>query len=204
MKSKFNRIMFFLGVFLLILVVLSTSSRKKEAGGTMDNIITLPSLPQPIAMEVALITSAGQSTDTYIVRDIANQLMIRNFFMPQAKGADIADIKTIVFVVGYSPTGIKLTGTSYLNEKKRVEQLLNESRSKKLAVITVYAGGKERRGEKTDELLKLTVADSDYLIATQKANYDNYLSQLAKNNHIPLTLVNGINDISEPFISAFR
>lgn len=168
------------------------------------NILLLPSLPKPIAKEYALITSAGQSTDAYIVSDIANQLMIHNYFMPQANASDLKGIKTVVFVVGYSPFGKELHGTDNEGEQKRITELLKKAKEDKLAVITVYIGGKQRRNDETDALLKLICPYTNYLISTREADRDNFLSELTTENRIPLTLVGEVKDVEEPFASAFR
>ncbi|MFL0267353.1 DUF6305 family protein [Candidatus Clostridium radicumherbarum] len=168
------------------------------------NVLLLPSLPMPIAKEYALITSAGQSTDSYILNDISNKLMIHSYFMPQANTTDLDGINSIVFVVGYSSQGEKLSGISYENEKSRITELLKKASEKKLAVISIYIGGKERRDIKSEELLNLIVPISNYLIGTKDADYDGFLSKLAKKSSIPLTLINGVNNLSEPFASAYR
>jgi len=171
---------------------------------TEANVLLLPSLPMPIAKEYALITSAGQSTDSYILNDISNKLLIHSYFMPQAKVTDLDGISSIVFVVGYSSIGEKLGGISYENEKSRIAGLLKKALEKKLSIITVYIGGNEHRDIKSDELLSLIVPKSNYLIGTKDADYDGFLSSLAKRSTIPLTLTNGVNNLSEPFASAYR
>lgn len=163
-----------------------------------------PSLPRPIAKEVVLITSAGQSTDTYMIKDIANKLMIHNFFMPQAKKADLEDINSVIVVVGYSGIGEKLHKISFKEEKRRVNKLLEAATEKNLPIITIHLGGGLRMDDKSYELLKLTAEKSDYIIALVSANDKNQLSDLAKELDIPLTLVKSVKDISEPFASAFR
>lgn len=188
-----------LAIFILIVLINTGCEHKNKTG-----VWTLPSLPRPIADEGVLITSAGQSTDTYIIENIANQLMIHNLFMPQAQESDLEDIKTLVIVVGYSPIGMKSRGISYNEEKKRISRLLDKSEDKNLTVLTLYIGGKQRRGPQTDELLELISSKTDYLIGLREANYDNFLVDLAKKYDLPLTLVKGVNDIREPFASAFR
>lgn len=194
---------FILVILTVLIIVFAINSKVFEEKKEM-NILLLPSLPKPIAKEYVLITSAGQSTEAYIVNDIANKLMIHNYFMPEAKEADLEGINTLVFVVGYSPVGENLHGISNEDEKNRIRELLEKSKKDNLEVITVYISGKERRDKKTDELLSLICPETDYLIGTRGANYDSFLSELAKNNKIPLTLINGVNDIAEPFASAFR
>lgn len=199
MNSKWKKAVL-LELFLILCInMLGGCGKANES-----DITSIPGLPRPIAKEGVLITSAGQSTDTYIVKDIANQLMIHNYFMPQAKSDDLQDINTIVFVVAYSPIGEKLHSTSFSDEKERIERLVEKSRIDNLTVITVLIGGKQRRNDRTDELLKLICKRTDYLISVREANSDNFLSKLAEENNIQITLVKSVNDISEPFASAFR
>lgn len=191
-------------ILLLILIILSAIIGTSCFNETTYDIDTIPGLPQPIAKEPVLITSAGQSTDTYIIKDIANELMIHNFFMPQAKEKDLENIKTIVFVVSYSSIGEKLHDTNFEKEKDRIEKLLKKADHMNLTIITIFAGGKQQRVPKADELLCLIIPYSDYLIATKEANSDLMLSNQANNNNIPLTLVKEVRDITEPFASSFR
>ncbi len=165
---------------------------------------TLPSLPRPIAEERVLITSAGQCTDAYIVAEIANDLMIHNYFMPQVRNADMLNVKSMVVVAGYSPVGMKSNGISFDSEKERLKLLLENARSKGQTVLIVFIGGKERRGSKTDELLRLIAPKGDYIIGLKEANYDGFLTTLARENMLPVTLVKEVDDIREPFTSAFR
>lgn len=199
MRSKLFRVVLITAVVVSSILIGIRKEQKNEV-----NAFILPNLPRPIAKEAVLIASAGQSTDIYIIKDIANQMMIRNYFMPQAKESDLEDINTLVFVIGYSPIGAQLQGISYEDEKERVEKLLEKAENKDITVLTVFIGGKQRRGQNTDELLELISSHTDYLIGLSDSNYDNLLSELAKDNDIPLTLVKGVNDISGPFASAFR
>lgn len=168
------------------------------------NILLLPSLPKPIAKEYALITSAGQSTDAYIVKDIANTLLIHNYFMPQASSDDLKGINTVIFVVGHSPFGKKLHGLDNEGEKKRITQILEASKKDNITVLTIYIGVKKHREKEVDEMLSLICPYTDYLISTKEADYDNFLSEIASKNKIPISLVSKVNNISEPFASAFR
>ncbi|MDF2531468.1 MAG: hypothetical protein K0Q65_1049 [Clostridia bacterium] len=199
MKIKPFKIIMLIALFLILIVNVAIFEKKKAV-----NVLSLPSLPKPIAKEYALITSAGQGTEAYIINDIANKLMIHNYFMPQAEVSNLDITSTLVFVVGYSSIGEKLHGISYEVEKQRILDLVNKSREENLVILTIYIGGKQQRDKKTEELLSIIIPESDYLIGTKEANNDGFLSELAKGNKIPLTLVNGVKDISEPFASAFR
>jgi hypothetical protein len=187
-------------LFIVFIIWLSYNANQRD----YKKDSSIPSLPQAIGKETVLITSAGQSTDTYIVKDIANKLRIHNFFMPQAVEPDLEGINTVVFVVGFSEYGEKLHGVTFESEKQRVESLLKSLKKNQVTIISVYLGGKHRRNLNTDTLLKMTCSESQYLIATVSADEDNYLSNLSNEYNIPLTLVEDVKNISEPFASAFR
>lgn len=199
MKQKiFRSILLVILLILLILINMPFKCKNESI------IFTLPSLPRPIAKEPIIITSAGQSTDTYIIHDISNQLMIRSFFMPQARDEDIKEADTIVFVVGYSSLGMKFQKISYEDEKKRIENLVKKAKDNNLAILAIALGGEQPCDNKNEELLRLICINSDYLIGLRKSGNENILNELSKGWDIPLTLVNKITDITEPFASAFR
>lgn len=191
-----------LGVLLAVIFITWLSYHAEQQTSQKNN--SVPSLPRAIGKETVLITSAGQSTDTYLVKDIANKLLIHNFFMPQAVEPDLEGINTVVFVVGFSELGERLHEITFEEEKRRVESLLKNLRENKMTVITVYLGGKHRRNANTDALLEMTCKDSQYIIATLSADEDDFLSEISRKYQVPFTLVRNIKDISEPFASAFR
>jgi len=198
MKQRIIRITLLISLFVLLIFVNMPLMDKNKT-----KTYTLPGLPRPIAEEPVIITSAGQSTDTYIIRDVSNQLMIRSFFMPQARSADLKEAKTIVLVVGYSSLGTKLQSKSYEEEKMRIEKLIEKAKENNSTILTVVMGG-EQSHNNTEELLRLIGTQSDYMIGLRESSNESILTELAKERDIPLTLVSGVNDISEPFASAFR
>ena len=169
-----------------------------------QDLQNMPSLPKPIAEEMVLITSAGQSTDTYIIKDIANKLMIHNYFMPQASTLDLDDIKSVVFVVGYSKIHETLFDTDYESEIARIEKLIKACNELDLKIITVFIGGDHRNDTYTLSMLDYIGSNSDYIITTADGDKDQSLYKLANSLKIPITIVNKLDDISEPFASAFR
>lgn len=186
----------------LIILIIAAIVPMRE--NTNAKTFTLPVLPRPIAKTPVAIISAGQNTDTYIVRDIANQLMIRSFFMPQARDIDIEEMNSLVFVVGYSSLGEKLQNISREEEKDRIGILLQKADEKKLTVITIALGGEYNYEEKTDELLELIGEHTDYLIGIKGSINEGTLAKIAKAREIPLTLAGDVKEISGPFASAFR
>lgn len=186
-----------IGVFVILLLSIGAPNRQSD----LEN---MPSLPRPIAQETILITSAGQSTDTYIVKDIANKLMIHNYFMPQATTLDLDEINTIVFVVGYSRMSEKLYNLDFEAEEERLKNLLDKGLQQNMSLITIYIGGDYRYDEDSSTLLELICSKSDYIIATADTSSNQALHQISKTYNIPLTIVQRLTDITEPFASAFR
>lgn len=199
MNIKLQRSLLLFVLILLVFFLFLKSESVYYARNT-----TIPSLPRPIAKEIVLITSAGQSTDTYIVKDIANKLMLHNYFMPQATGFDLEGIQSILVVVGYSDVSEKLGQFSFDEEKERINDLLKLAKIYDKEIITVYIGGKQRRTEETDALLDIVIPKSHYIISTLEGDYDEKLIQASRHYNIPITLVERIGNISEPLASAFR
>lgn len=164
MKSNILKFIVFICMLIILAVLASTSKVQVN-----DDIYALPSLPRPIAKDKVLITSAGQSTDTYIVKDIANKLMIHNFFMPRAKDVDLEGINTVVFVVGYSAIGENLHDLTY-KEEKRIEGLIQKLKYKDITIITMFIGDREGKNKETDEFLDLTCKYANYVIGTKNNN----------------------------------
>ncbi|GAB6109624.1 DUF6305 family protein [Fusibacter bizertensis] len=174
---------------------------------TTDNsarISTNASNIQPISNEMLLITSAGQSTDTYILQDIANDLRLNNLFMPQATSNDLEDVSAIIIVVGYSDIGLKIQEKSYEDEYRRIKTLIEDGHQSHIPVVAVYLGGSERRNTKTDDLIKITCTNADYIICTNDGNHDDYIGKIAESNTITISLIESINDLTKPLALVFR
>jgi hypothetical protein len=161
-------------------------------------------LSQPIAKETILVTSAGQSTETYILQDIVNGLRLSHLFMPQAYSSDLEGIASVVISVGYSEIGERLLKQSFTQEKQRFNTLIDKAKDLNIPIITVYLGGSGRRNTHTDALLKYAIEHSSYVIATEEGNLDGYISRLTDDFNCPLALVKHIKDISDSLASAYR
>lgn len=161
-------------------------------------------LPHPMAKEKILITSAGQSTDTYIIKNIANELMLHNYFMPRAETVDLELVRSTVVVVGYSAIGEMLNDSSYKGEVQRVKKFIESVKEADMPIIMVYIGSKERRNPKTDYLLKIVGEESSFIISTHDGDYDEFISRIASEKNIPLSLVGDIQEIKAPFASLYR
>ena len=199
-SSIFIIIMSLLLVIVLTGVLSTDQFRQSEESGNYQ----FRALPRPIAKEPILITSAGQNTDSYIVKDIANQLMMDNYFAPKATDASLEGMSSVVMVIGYSDASLRLKDMTYQEELARVEVLLEQIKARDLSLVTVYLRGNEMLNHAHRELLEVSAANSEYLIIVDDGDSHRYFSELAQTQSIAITIVSDITEVSEPFVSAFR
>lgn len=197
-KSYFlkNTLGFILGILLTSMVIWLLSDEQ-------DTVNNQPVyLSQPIASEKILITSAGQSIDTYIIKDVANDLLLENVFIPSAEVSDLEGVNSIVIVVAHSDIGEVLHNIDHENEYARVEQLIEEANSKDLPIIGVYIGGKMRSNKKTNQLIDLVFSSSTYNIVAGEA--DSQTTKLSRESEVPMIYIANLQQIKGPFSSLFR
>lgn len=197
--SKFRKMIFFL--IGLSMVFMTTLLFPTES--SLNPILATYSL-SALKDKTVLITSAGQSTDTYILQDIANELRLHNLFMPQATSVDGENTHSLIIVAGYSKVGLNLHNKTFLEEEQRVASLIEEAQVSKVPIITIYLGGKERRSSETDYLIQSLIPKSNYVITTYSGDHDKLLSTLAKEYNVPISIMNKTLDMTEPLASVFR
>lgn len=195
--KKVNILSFIVIVIIVVLLVILPFDRRNEE-------TSFRALPRPIGSEPLMITSAGQSTDIYVVKDIANKLMIDNYFMPLATFEEIGDVNSAVIVIGYSEIGIRLNDLAFEEEKKRVENLVQEIKKRNISLVTVYLRGSQMLSTENKDLLNLVIDYTDYLIVTEENGDNSYFEELSSKVKIPITIVDNVNEVSEPFVSVFR
>lgn len=161
-------------------------------------------LPRPISLEPLLITSAGQSTDSYIIKDIANQLRLDNYFIPRASKEQLQDMSSVVMVVGFSEVGMHLNEMDIEEEYERVSALLEDIETNELTLTTVYLRGEQMLSKESESLLKMAMNASDYAIVVEDSGNGRVFAEMADQADIPLTIVESITEVSEPFVSVFR
>lgn len=71
-------------------------------------------------------------------------------------------------------------------------------------IIGIFIGDKQRRDKQTDQLLTTLVSDLNYLIATESGNFDGFLYKITEESHVPLTIIDKVDSLSEPLVSIFR
>jgi hypothetical protein len=134
-----------------------------------------------------LLTSIGQSADVAIVKVRLNaQLKLGFEYKPTAQPPDLVGIKTLVVVLGFSTKGLGAAGLDMASEMARTRALLKAARARGVQVLAMHTGGAGRRGQTSDDLIKLVVPDADCTIVVASGNRDRLFNQLAAGRHAPV------------------
>lgn len=187
---------FLLGVAVSISIIFILDNNENE-------VVSQPLyLSQPIASEKLLITSAGQSISTYIMKDVANDLLLENTFKPSADVSDLEGVDSLVIVVGHSDIGEDLHNIDHQEEYGRIEELIKQAHEAQLPIIGIYIGGKQKNHQKTNQLLELVFSNSTYNIVTNE-EYP-LIKNLFDDKKLPIIYVDNVKEIKGPFLSFFR
>lgn len=157
-----------------------------------------PSFEQPV-----LISSAGQSADVTLAGMLFKKLKLNYKVVNLAKPSDLANIKTLVIVPGFSSKGLGAAGISREDEMKRVQDLISSANKKKIKIVMLHIGGNARRGNQSDDFNKLAAESSSYMIVVSQADEDKFFSSISKKLKIPITLVDKIALASDPLNKIF-
>ncbi len=150
------------------------------------------------AKEPVLITSAGQSADTQMVKVLADRLKIGVKLNPLAGPEGIQGVKSVIIVIGGSTKGMGAAGIDANKEVARIQQVLVKAKEMNVPIIGMHIGGKARRGDLSDRFINLVAPRSSYLIVVKEGDPDDLFSKTASSNRIPIALVNKISEAQEP------
>lgn len=163
-----------------------------------------PNLPAPVGEGPILITSAGQAVDGQIVSLMAKRLHLEADYRPRALATDLYAYNTIIFTVGYSPTGVHETFRTLEDETIRLKRMVIYALEQDIPIIILHLGGSTREDVYTYELFKELAPYSEYFIGLRSMNPEGDFIKLIKQEHVPITLVKNLNQMLTPLNSAFR
>ena len=150
------------------------------------------------AKEPAMVTSAGQSADTQMVKVLMDKNKIAHQFSPMGGGEDLQKAKSLIIVIGGSTKGMGAAGIDADKEASRIQKLLAKAKDLKIPVIGVHVGGKARRGDLSDRFINIVLPQASYLVVVKEGDSDEIFSKGASKQNIPIVLVNRIADAQEP------
>jgi predicted nuclease of predicted toxin-antitoxin system len=158
-----------------------------------ENIKYYPA--QPVA-----ITCPGQNPDGLMVKVVLEKENVDFFYHPFLEAENLETYPTIFISVGHSCKGVGAAGMDFDSELQRSKDLIEEARAKNKFIILTHFGGKNRREERSDKLLKVVAPYADYMIISKSSNFDNYFSAIAMKYNIPLAEADNLSQI-KPIIS---
>lgn len=148
-----------------------------------------------------LLTSAGQSADVTMASTLLKKAQIESTVKPLAQPSDLAGIRTLVIVAGYSSKGLGAAGISRSDEMARVKALLGAAAKAKIRVLTMHLGGAARRGSQSDDFNQVAAESASYLLVVKGGDDDQFFSDIARTKKIPLDIVDKISSAVVPLQS---
>ena len=144
-----------------------------------------------------LVTSVGQSSDARIVKvlfQIKAKIPVDLEMMPNPDEIDLAKYKTIVAAIGGSNKGLGAAGVDVNSEIERAKKLLEKAKELKIPVVVMHTGGIERRGEISQPFIEIVLPYADSIIVKADGNQDQFFTNAAETNKIPIKEVDKLGD----------
>jgi hypothetical protein len=184
-----------------------------------------------------LTTSAGQSPDVTTVNIVAEEAGIKYDYcdVPTVKllkaGVGLAGeesketgfhveiytdlekfpegtpYKTVIFAIGASLKGMGASGLTVDKEVKRLKEIIDYCKEKKIFIIGVHVGGQSKRGapgSDNEKMIDAVAPFTDYLIVTGDSNKDGRFDKIAKEKEIPLTQIKYALDLVDILKQVFQ
>lgn len=165
----------------LVLVVLMTAIAVMIGGAHV-----IAKEPQhPIYM-----TTCGQGPDAMMLDVLLNKVMgLTVKYNTILKAEECADMKTLIFVAGYSGKGMTAASINDVGEEARVKGLVELARKNEAYIMIVHMGGTTRRGASSDKFTEMAGITADLFIVIPDSNNDGYFNKLAAAKNAKLTIV---------------
>jgi hypothetical protein len=158
----------------------------------------------PLFEQPVLITSAGQSADVQIASVQARKAGLQTVLVKAAGPKDLAQVKSLVLVLGASLKGLGAAGLDTAKERARVDILMAEAKAKGIPVLLLHLGGEARRGDLTDQMAAAYMPAARMAIIVKSGNKDGLFTRLSKDNNVPLREIEKTLDLVEPLKQAFK
>jgi len=159
----------------------------------------MPRFEQPF-----LITSAGQSADVQIAGVLAKRAGLTSTLSKGATEKDLANIKTLVLVIGVSMKGLGAAGLDLGQETERVKGLIDAAHGHNIPLLCLHLGGEARRGTLTDKMITSFLPFARMAIVVKSGNTDGLFTRICEEKNIPLLEVERTADAVEPLLQAFK
>ncbi len=153
-----------------------------------------------------LLTSGGQSADPQLVKTLLTRENIAFDYAPLATAASLEGKGTLLIVLGGSSKGLGAAKISAEQESARISALLKAAKEKKIPVLAMHIGGKNRRGALSDEFNRIGAAGADEVIVVTGGNEDGLFTTIASEHKTTIREAAKIADLGpmlrEKFVPA--
>lgn len=161
-------------------------------------VISLAVIPNgvvaaPTPGKPALITSAGQSTDGLILKQVLTDRATKETvpYIQMADAKDLSGIRTLIVAVGVSNKGLGAAGVDFDKEISRVRSVLNEAKKNDCYIILAHIGGTARRDSTSDQMSKLVASYAHKIVIVNDSNQDAFFTKLGAERRISVISVEG-------------
>jgi hypothetical protein len=151
-----------------------------------------------------LISSAGQSADVKLVKMLAQRQKLNATTVLMAKATDLAGMKTLIIVPGFSSKGLGAAGVSQQEEFDRVQALVKAADEMKIPIVLIHIGGNARRKGQSDSFNQLVADHSKCMIVVKQGDEDGFFTNISKGKKIPMTIVDKIAETEIPIGNLFK
>ena len=150
-----------------------------------------------------LVTSLGQSLDAFQVQLAVRRAGIKYKYDPRAEVDQLDGVKTLFLAVGASLKGFGDAGITIKDELARASHLLDAAKSRGVAIVVLHMGGEERRDPLSNQLIELTAPRAQQLIIRDDSDADGLFAKIAKDNKIPLAVIDNVTSLKQPLQELF-
>ena len=156
-------------------------------------------------LKPGMITSVGQSSDVAVVKALLNaRLKLGLEVKVMAEPSDLAQIKTLVVVLGASTKGMGAAGLNMDKELERAKTLVSAAKEKGVRILALHVGGESRRGKTTDDLLRVVLPESAHIVVVASGNQDKLFNTIAAPYKVPVTEVPNLAGAGEAVKALFQ
>jgi len=162
-------------------------------------------IPAGVSAELPVaMTCPGQAPEGQLVKLIFGRLKTPIKYDPFMEPKDLSGSKTLILILGGSGKGLGSAGVDLRDEMKRAEAFIAEATKQKITLIGIHSGGEDRRGDVSNKLIDLVAPKMQYLIVREDGNKDGHFTKLSGQHKIPLTLIQGTQELSDVFKALFK
>ncbi len=134
-----------------------------------------------------LITSAGQSNDLLIARQIFLRAGCEEpRVLAKAHPDSLKGVETLVVVAGGSSKGLGQAKDATDLELDRVQGLIEAAAERRIRLVCLHLGRETRRGVLSDRFIEPAALASSQIIVLEGGNQDSLFTRLSREHDIPL------------------